>query len=151
MPRSGHHKKAKINLIMKLRSDDINYDEIKHKFKKLIKQFKDFLSRKLHRNEISQRNYKLENSKLKNLETRFESLISKAKRLEKDKNLYQNENSKLTEENLTLQNIVNTYEAELERYSNTIKKTYTILQNFVDSNEIGKFKLVQLEIYVELF
>ncbi|CAG8739181.1 27404_t:CDS:2 [Dentiscutata erythropus] len=58
MPRKDHHKKTQNKLNVKLRSDNIN----------------------LNRNEIFTKCYELENSKLTELETQIESLISKLER-----------------------------------------------------------------------
>ncbi|CAG8855133.1 33917_t:CDS:2, partial [Gigaspora margarita] len=75
-------------------------------------------------------------SKLEELKTQVVSLISKATRLENNKNSIQNENNKLRQENITLQCIVEDNKTELERYYNTIQKTYLILQSLVIFDEI---------------
>ncbi|CAG8668361.1 11306_t:CDS:2 [Racocetra fulgida] len=140
MPRKNHNRKTQNKFNMMLRLDKKNINEIKHTVKKLIKERKTFLSRQLYRKDISPKNYESENSKLTELEIQVESLISKATRLENDKILFQTENKELKEE---LQRISERYEdnkTELEGYYNVIQKTYSILQEVFNSNEIGKIK-----------
>ncbi|CAG8846205.1 29210_t:CDS:2, partial [Gigaspora margarita] len=121
-----------------------NISEIKNALKKLIKERKAFLSRLLYRQDISKNVYELEISKLGELESQLHGL-------ENNKNLSQNENNKLKEENLKLQRIVNMYEKtleddkiKLERYYYTIEKTFSILQNVFVSNEIDTRELTEL-------
>ncbi|CAG8537426.1 3249_t:CDS:2 [Gigaspora margarita] len=87
MPRKNHNRKTQIKFNMML-------------------QRKAFLLRLLYRQEISKNDYESEISKLKELESQVATLIFKATRLENNKNLSQNENSRLKEENLTLQLIL---------------------------------------------
>ncbi|CAG8629564.1 1320_t:CDS:2 [Racocetra fulgida] len=146
MPRKNHYRKTQNKFNMMLRSDKKNINEIKHTVKKLIKECRAFLLRQLYNKKISPNNYELENTKLNELETQVESLISKATQLENGKILYQTENNELKEE---LQRIANRYEdnkTKLERYYNVIQKTYSVLQetcaiqnlyyNFPDPNSL---------------
>ncbi|KAF0538754.1 hypothetical protein F8M41_007522 [Gigaspora margarita] len=133
---------------MKLRSEDKNVNEIIRIVKKLIKERKSFISRQLNRNEITTKNYKLENSELKKLENQIDSLKSKeAKRLEKLENnkiLYETENNKLKEKLNCITNLYEDNKSDLERYYNVIQKTYSILQEVFSSNKIDTLQLAGL-------
>ncbi|RIB24464.1 hypothetical protein C2G38_2168602 [Gigaspora rosea] len=148
MPRKDHYKKSQKQLNMKLCSEDKNVNEIIRIVKKLIKERKSFISRQLNKNEITTKNYELENSELKKLENQIDSLKSKeAKRLEKLENnkiLYETENNELKEKLNRITNLYEDNKSDLERYYNVIQRTYSILQEVFSSNKIDTIQLAGL-------
>ncbi|CAG8720318.1 21228_t:CDS:10, partial [Gigaspora margarita] len=113
---------------MLLRSDKKDFTELKHTFRKLIKERREFLSRQLYRNEITPDNYQSENSNLKTLETQvnsnlkelgtqIESLISKAERLENENRL----SSKLNNSFCWFQAMIETVEDKHELIKNSFE------------------------------
>ncbi|RIB02668.1 hypothetical protein C2G38_2049879 [Gigaspora rosea] len=148
MPRKEHYSKTQKQLNMKLRSEDKNVNEIIRIVEKLIKEHKSLISRQLNRNEITTKNYELENSELKKLENQIDSLKSKeAKRLEKLENnkiLYETENNELKDKLKRITNLYEDNKSDLERYYNVIQRTYSILQEVFTSNKIDTLQLAGL-------